>query len=223
MTDNSNEALLALIHDEMKPLFDRIEREALHMRLYGQFRPAAYARDWVKEHAEHDRASPAGDCRLCGATAAQLDDNLFPACSRRWENVPTRFDHGTWQRVPADAANYRQLEELVTHFSGFMLDTLRSDPADTDLAQIELAAYCNPMRDDGVFVAEKKEIEPYASRGMDGELRYPPAPRTPHKFPQQLPHDFARRVIACWNACRGLKTEDLENGEVSVPERGFGT
>jgi hypothetical protein len=172
---------------------------------------------------EHEIDPVHGDCRSCGATRMELLDNVSPTCSRRWENVPTRYDIAQMLRVPADRAYVEELEWAVSSFYRFMLlDTLQSDPADASLAQIELAAYRNPWRDDRVFVAEKKEIEPYQGRGLDGEVRYPPVPRTPYKFPMNLSPEFARRVIACWNACRGTSTEELENHGKFLGEIGFG-
>lgn len=51
-------------------------------------------------------------------------------------------------------------------------------------------AYPNPMRDDGVFIAEVKEIEPY-----DGTQRYPAVPNTPNAIFHQVPHRLAPKLI----------------------------
>jgi hypothetical protein len=64
----------------------------------------------------------------------------------------------------------------------------------------KLAAYRNPMRTDGLFVAEMKEIEPYPGiKGLAGETLYPATPDTPWKIGSQLPIPFASEIIRRWN------------------------
>jgi hypothetical protein len=63
----------------------------------------------------------------------------------------------------------------------------------------KLKIYPNPMRDDGVFVAEDKEIEPYPLPGAEGRPHYPAIPNTPYRFGQQLPRDFAEELVRRWN------------------------
>ena len=63
-----------------------------------------------------------------------------------------------------------------------------------------LAIFANPMRNDGVFVAENKPIEPYdAARGVSGGKLYPPTPKTPYKIGVQLDPAFAAELVRRWN------------------------
>jgi hypothetical protein len=65
----------------------------------------------------------------------------------------------------------------------------------------KLAVYQNPMRDDGVFVAEDRPIEPYKDiRGSDGGLCYPSIPQHGISIGSQLPHAFAFELVRRWNA-----------------------
>ena len=115
-------------------------------------------------------------------------------------------------RQPVTQEMVDEWMKVIDDFSNYVLTELRSPPREPDqLSAISLRCYLNPWRDDGVFVAENKEIKPYpGARNVDGSSVYPSMPDTPFRFPHQLPHDFARRLVACWNACRGISTEDLE-------------
>lgn len=65
----------------------------------------------------------------------------------------------------------------------------------------KLACFRNPMRDDGVFVAESKTIDPYEGvKGLKGEPLYPATPQTPYSLRSQLTHDFAAEIVRRWNA-----------------------
>ena len=68
----------------------------------------------------------------------------------------------------------------------------------------KLAIYPNPMRSDGVFVSEEKEIEPYAEiRGLQGQLLFPAVPSTPYAIRGQLPFEFAYELVRRWNSAKG--------------------
>lgn len=164
-----------------------------------------------------------GDCRVCGATREQLDDNFFPQCPEKFGGSPTVFDIAQWGRRVATQADFDRLMATVRDFEKFAMTSLA--PSATEWSpNVELACYVNPMRQDGVFVAEKREIKPYPGHThVDGSPCYPSVPQGGVRFPMQLDHEFARRVVACWNACRLLTTEDLENGPPVIRERGFGT
>lgn len=55
--------------------------------------------------------------------------------------------------------------------------------------------YPNPMRSDGVFIGQDAEIKPYPNvRSMSGPL-YPATPQGIKKYPMQLPHDVAAKVM----------------------------
>lgn len=59
-----------------------------------------------------------------------------------------------------------------------------------------LKVYPNPMRDDGVFVAEDKPIEPYPP---PNDHSYPAIPKTDYALDMQLPHEFAKEIVRRWN------------------------
>jgi hypothetical protein len=61
----------------------------------------------------------------------------------------------------------------------------------------KLAIYQNPMRDDGVFVAEDKPIEPYPP---PNDHQRPAIPTTRFQIPHQLPRDFAEEIVRRWNS-----------------------
>jgi len=63
-----------------------------------------------------------------------------------------------------------------------------------------LRVYPNPVRDDGVFVAEDKPIEPYIMPGPDGRLQFPAVPQTPFLIRSQLEPEFAAELVRRWNA-----------------------
>jgi hypothetical protein len=67
---------------------------------------------------------------------------------------------------------------------------------------IKWATYINPMRSDGVFIAEDKPIEPYPDIKIRGEPYYPAIPKTVHSLGFQLSIDIANRLVALLNADR---------------------
>ncbi len=71
-----------------------------------------------------------------------------------------------------------------------------------------LKVYPNPMRDDGVFVAEDKEIAPYpgVSR-VDGKPCYPAIPCTKYSLGSQLEPEFAKELVQRWNNWARMKEE----------------
>jgi hypothetical protein len=63
-----------------------------------------------------------------------------------------------------------------------------------------LKIYPNRMRDDGVFVAEDREIEPYEGiKDVQGRLCYPSIPQGGYALSRQLPHAFAQELVKRWN------------------------
>lgn len=65
----------------------------------------------------------------------------------------------------------------------------------------QLAVYRNRMRDDCVFVAEKKEILPYdgAVRNLDGSRIYPSYPDTQFALGNFVSPPFAKQLVHRWN------------------------
>lgn len=79
----------------------------------------------------------------------------------------------------------------------------------TDLTNLRLKVFPNPMRSDGVFVAEDKPIEPYeGARGINGPL-YPAVPDG-RRINAGVELDFAERIVCCVNYCAGRTNEELE-------------
>ena len=71
-------------------------------------------------------------------------------------------------------------------------------------AGIKWKIYPNPMREDGVFVAEDKPLEPYKEvRGFDGSREgyaiFPAIPNTKHSIGFQLPHSDAEELAELLN------------------------
>lgn len=64
---------------------------------------------------------------------------------------------------------------------------------------VKWKTYINPMRDDGVFIAEDKPIEPCAGMTVRGEPYYPPLPKTAHSLGYQLPHELANKLVEILN------------------------
>lgn len=72
-----------------------------------------------------------------------------------------------------------------------------------DEMNFRLATFVNPMRDDGLFVAEDKPIEPYEGCArFDGSPVYPACPKTKWLIGHQLGHVFAQEIVRRWNLCQ---------------------
>ena len=107
------------------------------------------------------------------------------------------YDIPTDRKRPATQNDIDQMQAIIFKMA------LRSRPLPTDTEAnftFKLAVYPNPMRSDGVFVAEDKEIEPYEGiSGWNGESLYPATPSTPYGIGSQLPKDFACELVRRWN------------------------
>jgi hypothetical protein len=67
--------------------------------------------------------------------------------------------------------------------------------------QVKLKIFPNPMRDDGVFVAEDRPIEPYSGvHGANGEVLFQAVPQGRIRIMNQLPRDFAEELVRRWNS-----------------------
>lgn len=66
---------------------------------------------------------------------------------------------------------------------------------------IRWRTYVNKMRNDGLFVAEDKPIDPYEAyvRGWISSPKYPATPNTEHALSHQLPHEDAERLVEILN------------------------
>lgn len=75
---------------------------------------------------------------------------------------------------------------------------------------VKWRTYVNPQRNDGLFVAEDKEIEAYPGvSGEGGQLLYPAVPTTTHSLQYQLPHEDAEALVRLLNAPQ-LKIVDVK-------------
>lgn len=94
-----------------------------------------------------------------------------------------------------------QLQEFVFKIQTRPEGQLKTD-ADVRVEGFDfpLAVYPNRMRNDGVFVAEWKKIEPYSGvTDGDGNKIYPSMPDTPNRIGCQLPTKFAAELVRRWN------------------------
>lgn len=66
--------------------------------------------------------------------------------------------------------------------------------------------YPNPMRNDGVFLAQDRPLKPYPGI-FDGDGRpvYPPTPLDAYAYERQLPIDMAERLV------KRLNSEETRN------------
>lgn len=70
------------------------------------------------------------------------------------------------------------------------------------------------MRNDGVFVAEDKEIKPYPGvKSLDGEPLYPIAPETEHSIHCGLPREIAAALVQALNEGRWCGLEINRAGQ----------
>jgi hypothetical protein len=72
-----------------------------------------------------------------------------------------------------------------------------------------LAIFPNPMRSDGVFLAEDKPIEPYPEPNAHAR---PAVPLGAFSFPYQLPLALAEEVVKRWNFWQDSTTAGKEPG-----------
>lgn len=107
-------------------------------------------------------------------------DSLRPATQEDWDRL---------SKFAQDVGRARtRAREIASH-----------SPDGEDF-NFKLACYVNPMRLDGLFVAEDKEIEPFKDiKGLDGSLRYPTTPMTRWLIPGQLEPMFAEEIVRRWN------------------------
>ena len=113
----------------------------------------------------------------------------------------TRYDIKTDGIVPVTQKDWDDLERFLST-CGTANRPEAPAKAKPETFNFRLAAYVNPMRNDGLFVAEEKETQPVKS--PMGGFYYHPTPETPWKFWQQTHPDFAREVVRRWNACHEL-------------------
>jgi hypothetical protein len=112
----------------------------------------------------------------------------------------TIYDPATDTRRPATQDDIDRMQNYIiaTKLQPVPLPP-QSDPANTNF-DFRLAVYPNPMRSDGVFVAELKSIEPYSNvTTPDGRLSYPATPDTPWAIRAQITPLFAFELVRRWN------------------------
>lgn len=125
-----------------------------------------------------------------------IDDNL--PCSGNLAGMVTIYDISLDARRPVTQEDIDVRDELLAKLSKLNTPIEIRGFAEHDF-DFKLACYVNPARDDGLFVAEDKTIEPYPMRGLSGERLYPAIPNTPYRIGTQLSPDFARELVRRWN------------------------
>jgi hypothetical protein len=114
--------------------------------------------------------------------------------------VPHIYDPATATTRKATQEDIDRMQEIIT---ALLVQPLPRDPGDVppDKMTFDLAIYPNRMRNDGVFVAERKPVNAYPGiRGLRGELLFPSIPHTPWHIPGQLVPIFAEEIVRRWNA-----------------------
>lgn len=100
---------------------------------------------------------------------------------------------GNWKREIMPLSTEQPVAEVI-HTAYWPHET-------NDSLDFLLKVFPNPMRDDGVFVAEDKEIAPYPGISrMDGKPCYPTVPKTRYMLGYQLERGFAEELVKRWNA-----------------------
>jgi hypothetical protein len=119
------------------------------------------------------------------------------------DDVPMMYDINTDERRPVTQEDVDRWQEIF-HALG-TAPRAEVPPEETGRCpDFRLAIYPNRMRDDGVFVAEERPIEPYKGiSGSSGETLYPSVPDTPYSLRGQLPHAFAYELVRRWNKHHG--------------------
>lgn len=146
---------------------------------------------------EHDTGFDGAWCRKCGATRYQIQDGIVATCEPK-QLPPMMYDPATDEARPLTQADADRMAETLMSMA---LRRAPEYPIGEKRFSFRLAMYRNPARNDGVFVAEDKPIEPYNEgvRGLRGERLYPATPCTPYALGRQLPHDFASEIVRRWN------------------------
>jgi hypothetical protein len=111
----------------------------------------------------------------------------------------TIYDMSYGERRSATQEDIDKMQQILFALSLRPTPVNDDAPNDADFTFL-LAMYPNPMRNDGVFVAELKEIRPYQGiTGMQGEAVFPTVPETPYRIRTQLPRKFAKELVRRWN------------------------
>lgn len=144
---------------------------------------------------------------------AELDGSLawrFDSLTGSWHRrVYATLDDGTQIEVPYhyDLSNdtwepvtQRDMDEIDLFFAALRRMPQPEPAAEPQDFSFRLATYPNPMRTDGVFVAEDKPVEPYKGiHNLDGSPCYPTIPQTPYMLGRQMEPAFARELVRRWN------------------------
>lgn len=119
----------------------------------------------------------------------------------------TIYDISLDKHRPATQDDIDSMQRTLTKFA--VMPRALIDKKTDQSFTFKLAIYPNRMRDDGVFVAEEKEIEPYPGiLNSVGKPCYPSVPNTPWSIGSQLPHAFAAELVRRWNAHAPTNYED---------------
>jgi hypothetical protein len=103
-----------------------------------------------------------------------------------------------WETLTQET--FDEIIKFINTLSIMNQPTAQNREAVASALDFKLAVYPNPTRDDGVFVAEDRPIEPYEGvKTLDGKPCYPSTPRTGYSLGMQLPHAFAHELVRRWN------------------------
>lgn len=135
----------------------------------------------------------------------------------------TIFDIGMGGARPATQEDIDRMQEfifaLISQPEGRLV-TDRDINVGDEKFDFLLAIYPNRARPDGVYVAELKEVKPYAGiSNMDGSPCYPSLPDTKYRLGSQLPTNFAREIVRRWNIvssrCGVEASEEMRDGIIN--------
>lgn len=104
---------------------------------------------------------------------------------------------GDWIDVTQEHADLWMKRDVALMHANAAIEDKREVTLDMNF---KLAIFPNPMRDDGVFVAQDLPIEPYKGcYTLDGKPSYPTLPQRGYSIGHQLPHGFAAELVRRWN------------------------
>lgn len=106
--------------------------------------------------------------------------------------ILTIFDFGLGEYRPATQEDIDNMVKLIVATQ--CRPTPVPPPANLAKFDFRLAVFPNPMRNDGMFVAELKDIQPYPNT-----TSYPATPDTPWVIRSQITPAFAFEIVRRWN------------------------
>lgn len=109
----------------------------------------------------------------------------------------TVFDYGLGENREATQGDIDTMQAFIAAAQR-KARPIKPPRIDRVVFDFKLAVYPNPMRNDGMFVAELKNIQPYPGY-PDEDRHYPATPETPWKIGCQITPLFAFEIVRRWN------------------------